>query len=104
MPAAASKILSFLGLCRRAGRLQLGHDPVLESMRCGKAYLVLLAQDLSEHSAGGIRHTAEELGVPVFTLPCTKEEMGAALGKLTGAAAVEDAGFAKRLKTLCTDR
>ncbi|MGI6283165.1 L7Ae/L30e/S12e/Gadd45 family ribosomal protein [Caproicibacterium lactatifermentans] len=99
-----NKILSMLGLCRRAGRIQLGHDPVLESVRSGKARLVLLARDLSAHTAGGIQYAAQQMGIPVCVLSCTMEEMGAALGKYAGAAAVEDTGFANKLKTLCTDR
>lgn len=97
------KLLSFLGLARRAGKVQMGHDPVLESLRSGHARLVLLASDLSSHTSGGLIRTAEEEGVPVLTLPYTLDEMGAAVGKRTGAVAVEDAGFAKKLKTLCAD-
>ena len=99
-----NKLLGLLGLCRRAGRVQMGHDPVLESLRTGKARLVLLAGDLSPHTSRGLVNAAEQEGVPLYTLKdCTIDEMGAALGKRTGAAAVEDSGFAKKLKTYCTD-
>ncbi|HCA71230.1 MAG TPA: 50S ribosomal protein L7ae [Ruminococcaceae bacterium] len=98
------KLLSFLGLARRAGKVQLGHDPVLDSLRSGRARLVLLASDLSSHSSGGILRAAEEEGVPAVTLKHTVDEMGAALGKRAGAVSVEDAGFAQKLETLCADR
>ena len=98
------RLLSLLGLARRAGKVQLGHDPVLESLRCGRARLVLLAADLSPHTSKGILYAAQQEDVPIYTLHQTVDDMGAALGKRVGAVAVEDAGFAKKLKTYCADR
>ena len=40
-------LLSLLGLARRAGKLSLGNDAAVESLRKGQARLVLLASDLS---------------------------------------------------------
>ena len=39
------RLLSLLGLARRAGRLSLGNDPVLSSMEEGKAKLVQIDED-----------------------------------------------------------
>ena len=62
------RLLSLLGLARRANRLSLGSDPAEEALRKGQARLVLLAEDLSQHTAGGVRFAAEEAGVSVERL------------------------------------
>ena len=36
----ADKLMSLLGLCRRAGKLVLGNDPVIDSINLKKAKLV----------------------------------------------------------------
>ena len=95
------RLLSLLGLARRATRLSLGRDPAEEALRKGQARLVLLAEDLSQHTAGGVRFAAEEAGVDVLTAACTMDEISMALGKRTGVVAVNDAGFAKTLHELC---
>lgn len=97
------KVLSLLGLCRRAGRLQLGHDPAADSMRLGRARLVLVAADLSPRTARGILQLARETGTPAVQLAATLDSLGRAVGKRTGVVAVEDRGFANKLKTLCAD-
>ena len=46
-----SRVLGVLGLARRAGALAIGTNSVLEAVRKGKAYLVLIASDASENTA-----------------------------------------------------
>ena len=54
---AQDKFLSLLGMCRRAGRLQWGHDACIGSATRGKAALCLLAADASERQAGDRKST-----------------------------------------------
>ena len=42
-----SNALGFLGLIRRAGKLTIGCDPIVDSMKKGTAKLVLMASDIS---------------------------------------------------------
>ena len=41
------KLLSLMGLCRRAGRLGVGHDAVFDAVRRGRARVVILTSDAS---------------------------------------------------------
>mgnify|MGYP000806038489 CR=1 FL=1 len=43
------KVLGFISLCRRAGRLTTGMDAAVEKAEKGEAHLLLLAQDLAAH-------------------------------------------------------
>ena len=94
-------MLSLLGLCRRAGRLTIGNDMVLESISDGKAALVVTASDISKNTEKKILSRCESFGVPRLELDRTKDEISFALGRLCVVAAVCDKGFAKKLVELC---
>lgn len=99
------KLLSLLGIARRAGRLSLGFDAAADAMKNGKASLLLLAADLSARSAGSIAYIAEQAGVPVTTTDATMEQLGNAIGKRqTGIISVNDSGFATKINTLCAEK
>lgn len=91
------KILSFLGICRRAKKLVIGADSAVQSAQNGKSKLILCARDFSQSSLRRVREAAEQYGVPVHTLPYAKEELSHALGKLCGVLSIEDSGFAAKL-------
>ncbi|GHU81594.1 50S ribosomal protein L7ae [Clostridia bacterium] len=88
-------LLSILGLCRRAGKMTLGNDVVIDSIINGSAKLVLMASDLSPRTEKGIVSVAEQYGKKVIKLNRTKEEMSIALGKYSAVVSVTDSGFAK---------
>ena len=91
------RILSLLGLCRRAGKLSLGNDAVLASVRDGAARLVLCTADISENTYKKIAYAAGDSSVPCLTLNRTKDSLGNAIGKYCAVVSVNDAGFAKTL-------
>ena len=97
------RLLSFLGLCRRAGYLIYGADTVQKSIREGKTVLALAAADISPHSLGDTAHTAEQRGVRLIALPYPKAELSAALGKSCGIIGITDRGFAQKILTMITD-
>ena len=45
-----NKALSYLSLARKGGLTELGEEPVGAISRTGKAYLVLVAGDASDHT------------------------------------------------------
>lgn len=99
-----NKLLSLLGIARRAGRLTMGFDAAAESMKKGETRLLLLADDLSEKSKRSIGYVAQQNGVEVLMTGCTMIDTGNAVGrKQTGIVSVNDIGFAKKMKDLCTE-
>ena len=98
-----NKLLSLLGIARRAGRLSLGNDPALEAMRNGQTCVILVANDLSKRTLKGVCFAAEEAHIDVLTMNETMDEIGAALGKRTGVIAVNAAGFANKMRTMCSE-
>ncbi len=94
------KLLSLLGLCRRAGKLTLGNDPVIDSILQRKAKLVLVASDCSENTAKGVLKIAHQNSVRAHIVPYTKDDISLSVGKYTAVLSVCDAGFAKSLDKL----
>ena len=94
------RLLSFLGLCKRAGYLISGADTVTRAINEGKALLVLYASDVSENSMKQVLKAAHDKNVPVRMLPRTKDELSFALGKHCGIICTTDQGFAKKILTL----
>lgn len=95
-----NKLLSFLGLCRRAGKMTIGNDAVIEEINNGESCLVLLAVDASQRTAKEVALVAENNNVEIRTLSCSKQQLSQALGKLTAVISIHDAGFAKKLMQL----
>lgn len=96
------KFLNMLGLCRRAGKLFLGHDAVMDCIVRKKAFLVILAADSSERLKNEVRVTAERSGINIKILltAFSMEEIGLAVGKYAAVLAVTDKNFASRLTEL----
>lgn len=94
------RILSLLGLCRRAGRLTIGAAPCIEAIQKKKAFLLVYASDFSNNSAKPVLEAAHKGNVRILNINRNKDEISFALGKLCGVAAVEDEGFANKLVEL----
>lgn len=90
-----NSVLSMIGLALRAGRLEVGEDPVGDACRMRRCRLLLVARDAAEASQRRAMHFAEEGQCLLVELPCSKEELGAALGRRSCAmAALTDLGLA----------
>lgn len=94
------RVLSFLGLCRRAKKLVIGAEITEESVRDGKSLLVLYAADASPNSLKRVRAAAEENGVVIMCANRSKAELSASLGRLCAVLSVEDKGFAGKLRKM----
>ncbi len=97
------RLLSFLGLCKRAGYLISGTDTVIRSMKEKKALLVLTASDFSENSRKNVEKAAAEYQAPLRRLTCSKDELSFALGKHCGVISVTDKGFADKILTMMSE-
>lgn len=98
------KLLSLLGIARRAGKLALGHDAVKELLNAGKVKLVIFTCDASERLKGELGTAAENKKIPVIYTQYTMNDIHCAAGSKAAVTAVADSGFAKRLTELFEDR
>ena len=89
------KALSYLSLARKAGFAELGEEPVGAVSREGKAYLILVAKDASDHTWRRAKSFAAGTEQQVLRLPVSKDELGQCIGRQSLAiAAITDAPLA----------
>ena len=92
------KALSFIGLMKKAGKLEIGEESVSSAAVKGKARAILSSCDASPRSLRGAKGIAETWDIPHMTLPFTKDELGSVIGRGSpGITAVTDIGFAAKL-------
>lgn len=88
-------ILHLLGLSKRAGKLEIGEEPVGAAARAKQAKLILLASDAPPNTSRRAATFGQIGNVLQISLPFTKEEIGMSLGRGSIAMlALTDAGFA----------
>lgn len=104
MDSSSVKLLSMLGICRKAGRLAVGSDAVMKAIRIeggGKAKLVLISSDASSRTTKQFTDKCAFYGVTAVTLPADSFDMGHAVGKnAVTVCAVTDASLASALEAL----
>ncbi len=91
-------ILSLLGLALKAGKVEVGEEPVGAVARGKKARVIFIASDAAASSQRRARHFGEQGACLCLTLPAEKDQLGRALGRTSCAmCAVTDIGFASAL-------
>lgn len=96
----ADKLLSLLGLAKRAGKLEPGFDAAVAAVRSGKASLLVAARDISEKTVKNLRYEGDRAGVPTLRIQAGMEEVSRACGVRAGVLAVTDEGFSKAVQNL----
>ena len=75
------KALNYLALARKGGMAELGEEPVGAIARAGKAYVILVAGNASDHTWRRAKSYAAGTDQQCIRLNVTKEEMGFAIGR-----------------------
>ncbi|MCM1543842.1 MAG: ribosomal L7Ae/L30e/S12e/Gadd45 family protein [Ruminococcus sp.] len=93
------RILSLLGLARRAGKLSLGHDAAIDAIVRNKAKLCFVCRDGSQRLKNEMSHacTYENKNITFKELDCETAELSKAVGSKAAVLTVNDEGFAKAI-------
>ena len=75
------KALNYLALARKAGRAELGEEPVGAAARALKAHLIIVASDASDHTWRRGKSYVAGTKQQCIRLPYTKDELGQAVGR-----------------------
>jgi len=75
------KALNYLALARKAGRIELGEEPVGAAARAVKAWLVVVASDASDHTWRRAKSFVAGTNQQCIRVPFTKDEMGFVIGR-----------------------
>jgi ribosomal protein L7Ae-like RNA K-turn-binding protein len=89
------KALNYLALARKAGRIELGEEPVGACARAQKARLVVVASDATDHTWRRAKSFVAGTQQQCIRLAYTKDELGQAVGRTELAlAAITDPAMA----------
>ncbi|MBQ0001650.1 MAG: ribosomal L7Ae/L30e/S12e/Gadd45 family protein [Clostridiales bacterium] len=92
-----NKILSLVGLATKAGKIVSGEFSTEKSVKSGKGFLVLVAEDASDNTKKKFRNMCEYYEVPIYFI-ADKENLGRAMGKeFRASVAIQDENFAVAL-------
>ena len=91
-------VLNLLGLARKAGRLEIGEEPVGAACRARHARLIILAGDAAPNTVRRAAHFGQAGNVLWLQVPHTKAQLGYVLGRGSCAmSALTDVGLAAAL-------
>ena len=76
-----SNALNYMALARKAGRIELGEEPVGAAARAQHARLVLVASDASDHTWRRACSFVAGSGQLCIRIPFDKDQMGQAIGR-----------------------
>ena len=101
-----NKLLSMLGLARRAGKLSMGHDAALSAVLDKKAALLILTSDTSDRLHREFKTAMERNGIniPVLIPDITISEIHYSCGYKAGVIAVNDENFSKKIISLTEEQ
>ena len=92
------RALNYLSLARKAGLAELGEEPVGAITRAGKGYLVIVANDASDHTWRRAKSFVAGTDQQCIKVTFTKDELGFVIGRTSLAiAAITDAAMAASL-------
>ena len=92
------KLLNLIGLAKKAGKLEVGEEPVGAAARSKHARLILIASDAADNTRRRALHFGEAGECICLEIPPTKEDLGRALGRTSCALlALTDIGFAEAI-------
>lgn len=93
-----NRVLSLIGLATRAGRTASGEFMTEKEVKSGRAALVIVADNASDHTKRKFRNMCGFYKVPIYFYG-DKDTLGHAMGKeFRASLAILDKGFAKGIQ------
>ncbi len=94
-----NKLKGHLGLCRRAGKMSLGHDAAVTQIKKRKACLTVLCKDSSERLVKEIKDECsfDNRNIKCITVSLTSDELYSYIGSKAKVFTIDDKGFADTL-------
>ena len=97
-----NRVISFLGLCMRAGRVISGQEACVDLVRSGEAALVLMDASASDNTRKRLTDACHSHDVPLYEV--SAGELGRAIGKNGRMViALKPDGMSEKLLTLLKD-
>ena len=96
----SKKLLSLIGLAKRARKVVSGEFSTEKSVKSGKSHMVIVSEEASDNTKKMFTNMCTHYKVPIYLFG-TKDGLGHAMGQeFRASLSVEDAGFAKSMAEL----
>ena len=91
-----AKLLSLIGLARKAGKITIGTEMVCDAVRSGDVKLVIASENSSDNTKKRISNCVLHYVVRLEYIAATPDELGRAIGKpATACVGIGDENFIK---------
>lgn len=105
MTQNSSRLLSSIGLAKKAGKLVSGTEAVCDAIRRGGIFLVLFASDVSDNTKKRLSDCCRFYGIPLHDSAYPMETLGMAIGKTHAACVgITDEHFSKLIESNLINR
>lgn len=100
----SDRLKGFLGLCRKAGRMSLGHDAVVTAVKKRDARLVIICSDSSQRLKNEMKDECsfDNRNIKCIEADFTMKELSFCINARAGVISIDDCGFAQKLYNLVT--
>lgn len=94
----------FLGLCRKSGKMSLGHDAVITSIKKRKAQLVITCCDTSQRLKNEMKDECsfDNRNIKYVDVTFSMKELSLCINARAGVISIDDSGFAEKLYSIIT--
>ena len=95
-----NKFLNFIGICKKSGKISLGFDSCLDSVKKNHSFLILFASDLSEKTFKKFNEEIEKFEIEKININLNMEDLYTILKRNVGIISINDKILAEKVKNL----
>jgi len=95
-----NKLLNFLGICKKSGKISLGFEACIDTVKKNNAFLILFANDLSARTFKKFNEETENFNVEKIDLNLKIEDLYTILKRNVGIISINDKTLAEKVKKL----
>ena len=98
------KLQGILGLCRKAGKMSLGHDATITSIKKRKSQLVITCCDASDRLKKEMQDECsyDNRNIKYIDVSFSMKELSLCINARAGVISIDDQGFANKLESIIT--
>ncbi len=91
-----------LGLCRKAGKMSLGHDATITSIKKRKAKLVITCSDASQRLKNEMQDECnyDNRNIPYIDANFDMKEFALCINARAGVISIDDRSFAEKIQSI----
>lgn len=95
-----NKFLNFIGICKKSGKISLGFESCIESIKKNNSFLILFVSDLSPKTLKKFNEAIEKFEVKKINVNLKMQDFYTILKRNVGIISINDKTLAEKVKNL----